>query len=339
MQRRRTPYYLLLHMLLLTATGVAAQDLHFSQFFEAPLLRNPSLAGIFTGDVRAQAVYRSQWNSVTTAYRTTSINGEYRMPVGKNNDFITTGVQMLHDAAGTVGWRTTHLLPALNYHKSLSRARVSYLSAGFMGGPVQQRLDITKITTNTTYDNGGTGENIPSASLMYFDAAAGLSYNAQIGNSKEQAFFLGVAYHHFNRPKSSFYRNTDIELQPKMVASAGLKLLVGDNSFVTVQADHSRQGQFSQTIGGALFGYKLGPDPDAPDYVIHAGTFLRLNDALIPVIKLDYFPMSLTFSYDANISTLRPSTFGRGGFELGISYTAFVRRKSSAENAVICPRF
>ncbi len=49
-----------------------AQDIHFSQFFEAPLLRNPSLAGIFTGDVRVQAVYRDQWNSITDAYRTTS---------------------------------------------------------------------------------------------------------------------------------------------------------------------------------------------------------------------------------------------------------------------------
>ncbi|HRF17259.1 MAG TPA: type IX secretion system membrane protein PorP/SprF, partial [Chitinophagaceae bacterium] len=45
--------------------SASAQDIHFSQFFEAPLLRNPSLAGIFTGDIRVQAVYRDQWNSVT----------------------------------------------------------------------------------------------------------------------------------------------------------------------------------------------------------------------------------------------------------------------------------
>ena len=41
------------------------QDPHFSQFFEAPLLRNPSLAGIFEGDIRLQTVYRNQWQSVT----------------------------------------------------------------------------------------------------------------------------------------------------------------------------------------------------------------------------------------------------------------------------------
>src|SRR5205814_6882082 len=88
-----------------------AQDIHFSQFFEAPLLRNPSLAGIFTGDIRVQGVYRDQWNSFTNGYRTGSFNAEYKMPVGRSNDFLTTGLQLLYDKAGTVGLTTTQLLP------------------------------------------------------------------------------------------------------------------------------------------------------------------------------------------------------------------------------------
>ncbi len=71
-------------ILLMCGAGCSwAQDIHFSQFFEAPLLRNPSLAGIYTGDIRVQGVYRDQWNSVTNAYRTGSFNAEYKMPVGK----------------------------------------------------------------------------------------------------------------------------------------------------------------------------------------------------------------------------------------------------------------
>src|SRR5213596_1216078 len=96
-----------------------AQDIHFSQFFEAPLWRNPSLAGIYTGDIRVQAVYRDQWNSVTSAYKTGSLNAEYKLPIGKANDFITAGLQALYDRAGTISWVSTHILPALNYHKSL----------------------------------------------------------------------------------------------------------------------------------------------------------------------------------------------------------------------------
>src|ERR1700682_2689772 len=115
-----------------------SQDLHFSQFFEAPLLRNPALAGIFTGDYRIQGVYRDQWNSITNAYRTGSFNGEYKIPIGKGNDFLTTGMQILYDKAGTVGLTTNEIFPALNYQKSLSDVKTMYLSLGFMGGYVEK---------------------------------------------------------------------------------------------------------------------------------------------------------------------------------------------------------
>src|SRR5829696_3448810 len=135
---------------LLVAFGLRpeaiSQDIHFSQFFEAPLLRNPSLAGIFTGDIRVQAVYRDQWNTVTNAYKTGSLNGEYKMPVGKADDFLTLGMQILYDKAGTVAWTSTHVLPTVNFHKSLSDEVNRYLSLGFMAGVVQRGLDRSKMT-------------------------------------------------------------------------------------------------------------------------------------------------------------------------------------------------
>ena len=102
------------------------------------------------------------------------------------------------------------------------------------------------------------------------------------------------------------------------------------------QADHSRQGGFSETMGGVLYGLKLGEDPDNPAYIIHAGGFLRWNDALVPVIKLDYAPFSVALSYDVNISKLKPSSYGRGGFEMSVSYIGFLKRN---EGYLLCPKF
>jgi hypothetical protein len=51
-----------------------AQHIHFSQFSETPLLRNPALAGIFYGDFRVQAVFRNQWSSVTVPFENSSLN-------------------------------------------------------------------------------------------------------------------------------------------------------------------------------------------------------------------------------------------------------------------------
>src|SRR5690348_4182025 len=174
-----TRRYLLPVLLLCTVTA-HTQDLHFSQFFEAPLLRNPSLAGIYTGDVRVQGVYRDQWNSVTNAYRTGSLNAEYKMPIGKGDDFITTGLQVLFDKAGTVGLTTTELLPALNYHKSLSNEKTMYLSLGFMGGMVRKSIDASKITTDNQYGPGGydpslpTGETFTVPNFTTWDASVGM---------------------------------------------------------------------------------------------------------------------------------------------------------------------
>jgi type IX secretion system PorP/SprF family membrane protein len=329
-----------LFALLFASSTASAQDIHFSQFFEAPLLRNPSLAGIFTGDIRVQAVYRDQWTSVTNAYKTGSLNAEYKMPIGKADDFITMGMQMLYDRAGTIGWTSTHILPALNYHKSLSSDRNSYLSLGFMGGMVQRRFDRSKMTTNSQYDGGGDGETFDKASYTYLDGSVGLSYNANIGNNPDNNYFLGAAFHHFNRPNNSFYRNANIELNPKWVFSGGVRFGVSEYAYMTLQADHSRQGPFSETVAGGMYGLKLGGDPDKPDYTIHAGAFLRWDDAIIPVVKLDYAPFSVAISYDVNVSKLKPSSYGRGGLELSISYIGFMKRlERSTLNSVLCPKF
>jgi type IX secretion system PorP/SprF family membrane protein len=337
MNMKRMIRTFMLCLLLATVTRSAlAQDIHFSQFFEAPLWRNPSLAGIFTGDMRVQAVYRDQWNSVTNAYRTGSVNGEYKMAVGKADDFVTVGMQILHDRAGTIGWTSNHVLPVLNYHKSLSSAYNRYLSLGFMGGWVQRRFDPSKMTTNSQYDNGGLGENLSNTSYSYLDGSVGMSYNSNMGDNPNNNFFLGGAYHHFNRPNNSFYRNKEIELYPKWVFSGGLRFGVSEYAYLTIQADQSFQGGFSETVGGAMYGLKLGSDPDNPAYTIHAGGFLRWNDAFIPVVKLDYNPFSIAISYDANISKLKTSSYGRGGFELSISYSGF--RKGN-EGYLLCPKF
>jgi type IX secretion system PorP/SprF family membrane protein len=343
---RLCPYrlFILFSLFIISTERLAAQDIHFSQFFEAPLLRNPSLAGIFTGDIRAQGVYRSQWGSVTVPYQTGSFNFEYKKPIGRGDDFLTTGLQLLYDKAGTTNFTTTDILPALNYHKSLSTEKTKYLSLGFMGGVVQRRIDRSKMTTNNHFDGNGynpalpDGETFVNANYSYLDGSVGMSFNSAIGgDKKDDNYFVGVAYHHFNRPKNTFYRVPSVELNPKWVVSAGVRFDLNETSYFTVHADHYRQGTYRETIGGALYSYKIGEDYDNPDYTLHFGSFLRWKDALIPVVKLDYNPFSVALSYDVNVSELKTASQGRGGLELSIMYRGFFDRGS--KDAILCPRF
>lgn len=332
-------YKFLSLFICLFAGEVMGQDIHFSQFYETPLYRNPALAGIVSGDVRVQAVYRTQWNSIAHAYKTASLSGEYKLPVGNSDDFLTMGLQLFSDKAGTAALTTTQVLPVLNYHKSLSAERNTYLSLGFMGGFVQRRIDRSKITTNSQYDGGGDGESFTESQYTYLDGSVGASLNAGFGESESNNFFIGLAYHHFNRPKNSFYAGNDVTISPKYVLSGGIKFGVAEDSYLTIESDYFQQGSFREIIGGAMYGVKIGPDLDRPDYTLHGGAFIRLNDAVIPTVKLDYSPFSVGLSYDVNISPLKTSSYGRGGFELSVTYIGFLDRENSSLNAVRCPRY
>ena len=66
--------------------------------------------------------------------------GNIKCPSGRSNDFLTVGMEVLYDQAGSAGLVSNEVFPALNYHKSLSDTRTMYLSLGFMGGYAEKGL-------------------------------------------------------------------------------------------------------------------------------------------------------------------------------------------------------
>jgi type IX secretion system PorP/SprF family membrane protein len=340
--KQRLPHILII--LTLAITTARGQDIHFSQFYETPLLRNPSLAGIFTGDYRIQSSFRNQWTSFTNAYRTGSLNAEYKWPIGRQNDYFTTALEVLYDKAGTAALETTELMPALNYHKSLSNERPMYLSLGFMGGIVYKSLDLSKVTTNSQYTGTAydpalpNGETILTPNIHYLDGSLGISFNTAFGPDNQNTMYAGFAYQHLNRPKNSFYDNPAVELDPKIVFSVGVKSIINDYSFFTIQADWSRQGPDQETIGGVLYSYKLGDDADDYTYIFSLGGFVRWKDAFIPVIKVEMNSFSFGLSYDVNTSQLNTVSNSQGGFELSLSYIGFLSRENK-KYRLLCPKF
>ncbi len=270
---------------------------------------------------------------------------EYKMLLPGGDDFLTIGGQVLYDKAGTVAMTATHVLPTLNYHKSLSSDRNMYLSLGAMGGWVQRRVDRSKMTTNSQFDgnnyNGaiGTGETFPKAAYSYFDGSVGMSFNTEIGSEPENNMYVGLAYHHFNKARGvNFYTDSKLEVTPKWLASAGVRMSTSEYNYFTIEADYSSQGAYTEILGGVLFSRKL-ESPDEPRYILHGGAYLRFQDAIIPVAKVEMKPLSVAVSYDINFSSLRQVSNGRGGFEISIAYQKYLDRENSVKNAVRCPKF
>ncbi|MEY4893036.1 MAG: hypothetical protein RIQ34_1648, partial [Bacteroidota bacterium] len=98
----RLRYGTLLSVLLILFQMGHAQDLHFSQYTNSPLLTNPANTGFIPdGDYRLGVNYRNQWSSVTAfPYKTMSAFGD--MQLMKNQEatgWLGLGGLVLRDVA------------------------------------------------------------------------------------------------------------------------------------------------------------------------------------------------------------------------------------------------
>jgi type IX secretion system PorP/SprF family membrane protein len=337
----------LLSFLCALSTLSTAQDIHLSQFNRTPLLRNPALAGLFVGDIRIQSVYRNQWRSVAYPYRTVSLGYDQKFKIGSGNDHITFGAASFYDEAGIMKLKTLQLMPLINYHKSLSDQRDSYLNAGFMAGFINRQFDGRNLSFDNQYvggryyDGNPTGENFIGISRTFFDMAAGISYNGQLSNNA--VFYIGTAWWHFHQPSVNFL-SEDIRLSSKIQANIGYKRLVSPTLEFTFEANYLKQGVYNETIGAVMIKYFVPKDMTIStrpieETAIGAGIMYRNNDAIVPYLSLDYNNFDIGLSYDVNISTLKTASQYRGGFELSLTFRSFTKGQSSTLTNIRCPRF
>lgn len=318
------------------------QDINFSQFYELPLLRNPALAGVYRGDVRVTAAFRNQWNSVTVPYKTQALGTEMKFGVSANsNDFISLGLQITNDVAGDSRMGKTQILPMLAFHKSVSSERDAYLTLGFLGGGVQERFDPTQLKFDDQFVNGAysstnpTRQTFTNTNVLYWDAAVGMKYSDVMAN--DIRYYIGGAYFHFTEPKVAFSQANDIRLNKKVVLNAGLSAPTSDFDRVIFYLDYFAQGGSNQAQGGMLFHHDLVQEDEDFSTALSIGAFYRVNDAVVPVVKLDYYNWAFGLTYDMNISKLSAASKARGGFELTLSYSNFLNIRNSSAAKVRCP--
>src|SRR3954467_10237807 len=83
------------------AAVFAQADIHFSQFYETSILRNPALTGIFGDDFKLGAYYRNQWNSISNPFPTFLVPAETLFPISAPfEDFISFGLLSYYEKAG-----------------------------------------------------------------------------------------------------------------------------------------------------------------------------------------------------------------------------------------------
>jgi type IX secretion system PorP/SprF family membrane protein len=327
---------------LFYSTILSAQDFSFSQFAEQPLLRNPALAGLYQGDLRVSMVYRNQWSSITVPFRTTALSIEYKTPVGKSDDFITWGGQMSMDGAGDIRLRRTQFLPAINYHKSLSQSSDTYLSVAFMGGPVSSQFDPTQFKFGDQFRNGSTNnasqQIIGGTGYGYWDFSTGITFLTTL--SEQLRCYAGLSLLHANRPRiKSVTGQTDANIAPRWNTQAGIQGKANNRDYIAAHLDILSQEGNRQYLLGLKYGWGTIADGDnVSPSIFYVGCWYRYGDALIPVVEIQHRDWHWGISYDINLSRLRTASNGRGGLELSLGYTGFLKIRSSTLDKIRCAR-
>ncbi len=314
-----------------------AQDIHFSQYLQAPLLANPGNAGMMNGEHRADFNYRTQWAAVGTPYKTMDVSYDTHVFKAKEHkgSYLGMGLNVFKDKAGDS--QMSQLQANGTVSGILCMSQYNTLSLGLQGGFVQRSVNFENLRWGNQFDGKNYNSNIAStetsglSSFTYADVSTGLLWQ----HRREQATFatgnaissfdIGIAAHHLNRPALK-YNGYNENLKMRLVAHANAEFDINNTPICLVPSFiYMRQGSLQELLLGALVKYKI--DQRSSKYTgfgknsaVYFGTQLRVKDAIIPMImyQMEYYSFGL--SYDINTSSLHKSSNYRGGMEISFSY-------------------
>ncbi|MFC4230278.1 PorP/SprF family type IX secretion system membrane protein [Parasediminibacterium paludis] len=321
---RKYLQYIILAVSLMVISALQAQDLHFSQYFNAPLLVNPANTGFNPDyDYRVGGNYRNQWAGVlNNPYKTMSLWGDAQLFNNRfENGWVGLGGTLYRDEAGTGSLTSTQGYVSAAYHQMLGYS--SLLSFGANIGFVNKRIDISKLSFDNQWNgkffdiNAGSGESFVYSGVGYFDLQVGLNYALFL--SSKAYFNLGVSAAHINRPQESFFApssTVDTRVPIRFTTFLNGSFKIDDNWIVNPNIYVSQSTNSTETVIGINANRNLSGDGGAQQLII--GAYYRNADAIIPMIGYQQDDIKITFNYDATTSNLGSFNGRQGAYEISI---------------------
>lgn len=321
--------------MLALGTGCYAQDLHFTQTAQTPLLINPAAAGVFDGWERVIVNHRNQWLGASTQFMTTNIAADANFGKSTLNDKAHLGVGLLfnNDIGGDskFGGQTgavtlSGILPFGNSGH--------LLSAGVQTGVGNRSMNLSNVRFLSQWNGSQfdptllSGEQ-NSSSLYYFDASAGVYYvfdggKALFKRNSDFKFQAGFAVFHVNSPTLKYTTVDGDRLQRKYVAHVGVVTDISNTNWsVDGNIVQVFQGSQTLTIASAMFRYRIQDGTKitgfSQDAYVGIGAYYRLKDAIAPAISLEWKGFKCYLSYDFTVSALR-KVYSGGTLEFSLAY-------------------
>lgn len=309
-----------------------AQDIHYSQYWMNNIQYNPSLAGNIDGKLRANASYRNQWQE-SSPFTTYSTGVDTKFNASKNAT-IGFGGFFLSDIAGEN--RFVNNEGKLVLSSTLKIANKQKVSLGVGGGFIQKNVDWMNGLWNTQYQNGeynsnlSNQENINTANSMKGDLSLGATYHYGLPQSNQmnpnpfQCTF-GISVNHLLKPSFKYYAFSEDRLYRNVILHGEAQIQLA-NAHLSILPGYfiQFQGPSKEIVIGSQYRYAFGDVAkwrEAKNVgFLNLGTHLRLNDAFITSIGLQFRDYIVGMSYDWNVSSYKRINQINGAFEINLNY-------------------
>lgn len=314
-------------MMALAGQQAVAQDIHFTQFEAAPLVVNPSFTGGFNGTLRAAAIYRNQWQSVTVPFVTYAASVDAPLIHDLSiDDYLAGGIQVYNDRAGDGNLSNFSALGSLAYHKFLGAKVDKEISVGLQGGYTEKSIDLSKLYFGDQYNNGTF--SLPTLEQLnnkvhYFTVNAGISYSQSV--SDKFGFVVGLGANNLNQPQEAMEKkkNSDVGLGIRYTGQAGAIWYLNDRFSFRPALLYQTQATAYELVVGNEFNYIVGsPEFRSIATSVFLGAWYRNSDAAMVTAGVEFKGLRVGVSYDYNTSALKNASQGNGGFEISLRFVA-----------------
>lgn len=330
-------------LLLILAYQSRSQDINSSQFYALPSNVNPAFTGFFNNDYYVAAAYKNQWSSVSAPFQTVGATGQVSLLKNKRpNSIVGVGVDIIHDRAGSTSFNTSLFNLNVSYLQVLDVKRQHIIGVGFQNSLVMRRFDLSKATFGNQfngYDGFDQGINPGESGLN----TKQLDYNLGIGGlytySPKEHNNVYVSFSAFNltRPNVSFYDNNEHRLYTRFTAFAGGEVSLKGSWSLLPSAIFQKQGPSMEIMVGSFARYGLVRNRKEM-LGINFGVWYRVNDAVVPAVKVEYKGFNITVNYDINVSKLTKVSRFNGSGEISISYSGLLfKEHKKPTKPIFCP--
>ncbi|GAB4302319.1 MAG: hypothetical protein Kow0068_25070 [Marinilabiliales bacterium] len=311
-----------------------AQDVHFSQFNQTPLIINPALTGSGLGIHRAGLNYREQGTFFTKGYISYSAfyDGKYsfkkRTIKNKNSKqpYFGIGGVFINDRAGDSKMGTTNIGLSVAYFMELIEKHV--FSIGFQGSFGQRSIDYSDLRWDSQYINNSFSQNNPPEYLKpeenfsYPDVATGISWRY----TKDRFFksTAGIALHHVNSIKLR-YLDVENQILDRKINIHGQAEYMFKSTVVTLIPSflYQRQGKLQELVYGTLVKLQVNEkyqDSKFLESYVGLGLFNRHNDSFTATLVISSKNTRIGINYDFNYSSLKRASNFKGAIETSVVF-------------------